>query len=50
MRRRYHEGAAAVDAKFVAQQFIWSHPRLSWCDVVDDENLEPYSALTSEVF
>ena len=37
----YHEAEAAVDEKWVAQQFIWSHPRLDWRRVLEEENWEP---------
>jgi len=37
----YHEAEAAIDEKWVAQQFIWSHPRLDWRRVLDVENHEP---------
>ena len=37
----WHEGEAAQDEKWVAQQFIWSHPGLDWRRVLDRENWEP---------
>jgi len=37
----YHEAEAAVDEKWVAQQFVWSHPRLDWRRVLEAENWEP---------
>ena len=37
----YHEAEAAVDEKWVAQQFIWSHPRLDWRRILEKENWEP---------
>jgi len=47
----YHEaeppGRGCV--KWVAQQFIWSHPRLDWTRVLDAENHEPNICRTEEV-
>ena len=37
----FHESEPAVDEKWVAQQFIWSHPNLDWRRVLDRENWEP---------
>ena len=37
----YHEAEAAVDEKWVAQQFIWSHPRLDFRRLLEAENHEP---------
>ena len=47
---RDDEGAVAGETKYVAQQFIWSHPGLAWRDVVDAENWEPARPLTDEEF
>jgi hypothetical protein len=41
----YHEGASARDTKYIAQQFIWSHP-VVWADVIDRSSLEPRTCLT----
>jgi hypothetical protein len=39
----FHEAEPPTEPeeKWVAQQFIWSHPRLDWTRVLDDENWEP---------
>ena len=36
----FHDAEPAVDEKWIAQQFIWSHP-LEWSRVLDAENLLP---------
>lgn len=43
----YHESEAAVDEKWVVQQFIWTHGNLDWARVLDAENLEPQKRLSS---
>lgn len=42
----YHESEAAVDDKWVLQQFVWSHSKLAWPRVLDAENLEPERCLS----
>ena len=39
---------AAVDEKWVAQQFIWSHPMLDWRRVLEEENWEPRARLSDD--
>ena len=41
------EAEPAVDEKWVLQAFIWSHERLHWPAILDDENLEPDGPLSS---
>ena len=36
----FHDAEPAIDEKWIAQQFIWSHP-LEWSRVLDAENLLP---------
>jgi hypothetical protein len=47
----YHEaeppGPGCV--KWVAQQFIWSHPRLDWTRVLEAENHQPSRFRTDDV-
>ena len=43
----FHEAEPAVDEKWVLQAFIWSHERLHWPAILDDENLEPDGPLSS---
>jgi len=37
----WHEAEPAVDEKYIAQQFCWSHAGLDWRRVLDRENWEP---------
>ena len=41
----FHEAEPPADGcvKYVAQQFVWSHPKLDWTRVLEDENWEPPS-------
>ena len=34
--------------KYVCQQFIWSHPRLDWTRVLDEENWEPQTRISDD--
>jgi len=43
----YHEAEPAIDDKWIVQQFVWSHGNLDWARVLDVENLEPPSCLSS---
>ena len=46
----FHEAEPPGDGciKYVAQQFIWSHPRLDWKRVLDEENWEPDERRTED--
>ena len=47
-RDTWQESEAAGDEKWVAQQFVWSHPNLDFRRVLDDENHEPPTRLSEE--
>ena len=35
--------------KYVAQQFIWSHPKLDWTRVLEEENWEPCTPVSDDI-
>jgi hypothetical protein len=37
----YHEAEPAIDEKWIAQQFVWTHAGLDWRRVLDEASCEP---------
>ena len=46
--KTWQESEPAEDEKWVAQQFIWSHPNLDYRRVLEGENHEPATRLSDE--
>ena len=47
----YHEAEPPIEPpeKWILQSFIWTHPKLDWARVLEEENLPPMERRTADV-